>query len=140
MPKITPAARFASAADTKGIVPPMLRAISHISFVAMQAMAEINIETFTVPNEDYTHEIDRSIQQWDLVVRPVYINEATVKVMRDISGHFNDLRASVATNNRQELFDNATIMINEICSLGVLIDTAAWGLKYPEDTDAGREL
>ena len=106
----------------------------------MQLMAETTIDTFVVSNEDYDHEIDRAIQQWDLVVRPVYINEDTINKMREISEHFNVLKASVRTDSRTEIYNNVMAMITEIVSLGVLVDMAAWGLKYPDETDAGRDL
>lgn len=140
MPNIIAEVRMASDENTKGIVPPMLRAISHLAFCAMQLQAESNIETFTVPNEDYVTEIDRAIQQWEFVIRPVYINKETVDKIRAISAHWNLLRQSVTDDNRETFYRNVMTMLTEIVSLGVLIDQSAWGLKFPEETDAGREL
>lgn len=140
MANIANVIRRASDENTKGILPPLLRSVSHLAFCAMQVQAEQELTDFKPPNEDYEAEIDKAIQQWTLVVKKIMIPDETLKIMRDLTAQWDVLRASVAADPRDAFQRNVISMLTQVVSLGSQLDTDIWGLKYPEETDAGREL
>lgn len=129
----------ASGTDAKGIFPPMLRALSHIGFSMALVQAQLQ-ENRDTTNDELLAEVDHIIGHWTLIVRPAYLGEEAVSALRVVTDQLPVLRESVTADDRNGFFRNLQNVMASILSAAVLIDTASYGLRHPEDTDAGTQL
>lgn len=135
--RITP--NRASGTDAKGIFPPIMRATTHIGYMMALVQAQLT-ENRATTNEELLAEVDHVIAHWTLVVRPAYIGEEAVSNLRVITDSLPVLRESVTADDRNGLFRNLQSILANILSVAVLLDTTSYGLRHPEDTDAGTQL
>lgn len=139
---ITPS--LASGADAKGILPPLLRAATHVGFMLALISAEIAPDEGTTPrtatNAELIGEVDHIAAHWSLVIRPAYVSEATRGTLQYVTDMVPVLRQSVEQDDRARLFRNTQAFLKSILTAAVLVDQSAFGLQHPADTDAGTTL
>ena len=144
MPDITPINLNATAPDAKGIFPPLLRATTHIGFMLALVSAEIAPDEGTEPriatNAELIAEIDHIAAHWAIVIRPSYLSEETRNALGLITAMVPILKRSITEDDRNRLFRNLQAFLKSIVGTAVLVDRSAFGLRYPEDTDAGTTL